>query len=219
MSAEQIRTALTKLDPAQDPHWTKEGEPAVSLVNIFGNGKYSRDEIESAWPGFNRSNAAELSAAGYTPPAPAPAVPPAPPAPPALAAQSAAETPAPIVPAHAVAAPTQAKNEAPSSEAEFKMKALQSELESIEGYIDEANARKAAVIKELDALTVASAANAVGFGDTNAAYLQAQQRALANRGEQLKAVREAGITRKMLDEVIPKGAKIDQALRSRQRQV
>lgn len=68
MSAEKIRHALSKLDPNQDVHWTKEGEPAVNFVNIFSGTKSQREDINRAWPGFARGNALERVKAGYTEP-------------------------------------------------------------------------------------------------------------------------------------------------------
>lgn len=53
---EEIREALTKLDPANDDHWTGEGYPAIDAVNKLVPGTVKRAEITEAAPTFTREN-------------------------------------------------------------------------------------------------------------------------------------------------------------------
>lgn len=98
----KIIDALSKLDPANDNHWTQDGLPRLDTIKILsGDPSLSREAVTAARPDFNReaaqaaATAAQAGAAtpvqGATdaaPPAPAAAAtatetqPPAPPAPP-----------------------------------------------------------------------------------------------------------------------------------------
>ena len=56
----RIRGALEKLDPDNDDHWTKAGDPAMDAVEeILGDKSITRDDVKAADPGFNRTLAAE----------------------------------------------------------------------------------------------------------------------------------------------------------------
>lgn len=59
-----IRTALTKLDPENDEHWTDAGLPAVEAVRqLSGNDDVSRQDIKSLAPKLTREEAAKARTA------------------------------------------------------------------------------------------------------------------------------------------------------------
>lgn len=52
-----ILDALSKLNADNDDHWTAEGSPKVGVVRSFAaDNELTREDIESAAPGFSRSN-------------------------------------------------------------------------------------------------------------------------------------------------------------------
>lgn len=54
----RVGQALTKLDPTNDEHWTKDGKPAIAAVAALANlATVSRADIERAAPGLTRLNA------------------------------------------------------------------------------------------------------------------------------------------------------------------
>ena len=58
----RIRGALEKLDPDNDAHWTKAGDPAMDAIEaILGDKSVTRDDVKAADPGFNRDIAAARS--------------------------------------------------------------------------------------------------------------------------------------------------------------
>jgi hypothetical protein len=62
-TAGATRTALTKLDPKNDGHWTDDGLPAVAAVReIAGVETISRADIVALAPNLNREEAAKLNA-------------------------------------------------------------------------------------------------------------------------------------------------------------
>lgn len=214
MSVEKIREGLMKLNPETDFHWTKEGLPNLSPLNSFSQVKSTRDEVEAAWPGFRRSNAAEMKAQGsptseQTPPAPpVPPVPPVPkeqtppepPATPQTAPLPSAETSDPIVP-----------TEQSKAERE-KLRELKQELER---EIDLRRRDLAEVTARLDQLVEALPQK--GFAEVNAQYNESQAKLREQRAERLKELQDMGVTKKMLDKVFPQPSPIDQALRQRPR--
>lgn len=59
-SADSIKAALAKLDPANDDHWTAAGLPAVGAVKeITGSTTLTRDDIGAAVPDFERPEPTE----------------------------------------------------------------------------------------------------------------------------------------------------------------
>lgn len=50
----RIREALTKLDHANDEHWTNGGKPAIHVVSQIINDNVSRAEIDALAPDFKR---------------------------------------------------------------------------------------------------------------------------------------------------------------------
>jgi len=64
--SEQITTALTKLDPTNDEHWTAQGLPRVETVaELAGLSDLKRSDITEAAPDFTRTNP-QLPANGST---------------------------------------------------------------------------------------------------------------------------------------------------------
>lgn len=57
--SDKIKEALQKLDAGNDNHWTQDGSPRLETVKFNNGGEaVSREEIEDAFPGFNKSTAA-----------------------------------------------------------------------------------------------------------------------------------------------------------------
>lgn len=52
-----IRTALSQLDPANDDHWTADGQPRIEAVNNVLGSAVRRQEIVDAAPDFTRATA------------------------------------------------------------------------------------------------------------------------------------------------------------------
>ncbi len=58
--SEKIKSALAKLDPSNDNHWTAEGFPRLDAVRLLAaDGSLSREAVTNAIPGFARGNAAK----------------------------------------------------------------------------------------------------------------------------------------------------------------
>lgn len=55
--AESLATAIRALDPNNDDHWTRDGQPAVRAVEANRGAETTRAEIDAAAPGFNREAA------------------------------------------------------------------------------------------------------------------------------------------------------------------
>lgn len=55
-----ITKALYALDPDDDAHWTRNGDPAVQAVYVNVDFEVSRNEISAALPGFDRETAKGL---------------------------------------------------------------------------------------------------------------------------------------------------------------
>jgi len=224
MSHEKIRAALTQLKADTDMHWTKDGEPALSFVNVLAKGKFTRDEVSSAWPGFNRGN---MNPEVVAPPAATnPVVPEAPP--PALVVEATAPAaPAPVPPVAKKEAPvppvlpaeTPKAPEAPvESEAEAARKSLTQYIEKMEQVIDEARTRRDEAQAKLDVLLSQMAeSEKESFASVNQRYQASQQAEREARADKLAKLRELGVTQEMLGSVFPKGSPIDAALRNRPR--
>ena len=56
----EILVALQKLDPNEDSHWTTTGKPMLKVVeDVYGRAGITRQDVESAAPGYNRDKALE----------------------------------------------------------------------------------------------------------------------------------------------------------------
>lgn len=207
MSNEKIREALAQLKPDTDMHWTKEGEPALSFVNVLAKGKFSRDEVSAAWPGFSRTNLNPEAQAQASETAPVPPAPPAPPVPPV----------APPVQAAPPAPPAAEKPKAPEVEQD-KRKKLEARIEKLDVAMDKLRKERGEVQEELDEVIREQAQDkSESFSSINEQYQKSQQADREARAEKLKALQELGVTQNMLSAVFPKGAPIDAALRNRPR--
>lgn len=57
---EKLQRAILALDSENDQHWTKDGKPAMTAVEgIYGSTAITRAQVEAAYPGYNRSVAAQ----------------------------------------------------------------------------------------------------------------------------------------------------------------
>lgn len=55
-----IKTALSRLDPENEAHWTSDGLPRVEAVSELVGQPVTRKEITTAWPEFNLTMLEEL---------------------------------------------------------------------------------------------------------------------------------------------------------------
>lgn len=54
----KLQRALSRLDPKNDEHWTRDGKPSVAAVErLYGSADVRRADIEAAAPGLTRLNA------------------------------------------------------------------------------------------------------------------------------------------------------------------
>jgi len=54
----ELKEALQKLDVANENHWTQDGSPRLETVKFLNGGNaVSREDIETAFPGFNKTTA------------------------------------------------------------------------------------------------------------------------------------------------------------------
>jgi hypothetical protein len=57
----KVQAALKKLDPSEDNHWTKAGQPRIEVVaEILGDQSLTREAINEAWPNFDRDSLDEF---------------------------------------------------------------------------------------------------------------------------------------------------------------
>jgi hypothetical protein len=229
--SEKILAALRQLDPANDNHWTAEGQPRIDTVKFMtGDSTLTREAITTALPGFVRARAAEM-----LPPeaaAPAPSAPAAPPAP------TPAPSPAPE-PAQAPQEPAKAPEQAVTGEAHGSQEdtsvgnaeklAVQESFEALFGppqNLQEAQRRLDALLAEQADLArevaeaqatvdrfIEAESKAVGGNSFPAAlsgYLEGQQAIRDMRAARLEAMK--GVR---LSEFLPSKAKIDEAFQVR----
>lgn len=87
-----IEQAISQLDPANDEHYTMDGDPRVDVVSEMVGKSVSRQEITAAAPMYSRAGAAAASSTDVPPPVePAPVAPAPEPAP-----EPESETEAPV---------------------------------------------------------------------------------------------------------------------------
>jgi hypothetical protein len=56
----EVLEAVKQLDPNEDSHWTTTGKPMLKVVeDVFGRAGVTRQDVESAAPGYNRDKALE----------------------------------------------------------------------------------------------------------------------------------------------------------------
>jgi hypothetical protein len=57
----RVQAALKKLDPSEDGHWTKAGQPRIEVVaEALGDQSLTREVINAAWPNFDRDSLDEF---------------------------------------------------------------------------------------------------------------------------------------------------------------
>lgn len=62
---DKIKAALLSLDVTNDNHWTNDGAPRIDSLKItLGNPALTREDVNSAVPGFSRATAANFAATG-----------------------------------------------------------------------------------------------------------------------------------------------------------
>lgn len=228
---EKILAALRQLDPANDNHWTAEGQPRIDTVKLLtGDSTVGREAITAALPGFVRARAAEMLPPEAAAPAPsAPATPPEPPPapnPPPEAAQQPNE--AASGQETAVTGDTNGSQE-DSAGGDEETRAVQEGFEALFGppkNLQEAQRRLDALLAEqadlarevkaaqetVDAFLVeeAKAGGSGSFSEALSGYLERQQAIRDQRAARLEAMK--GVR---LSEFLPTKSKIDEAFKAR----
>ena len=192
----KILEALSKLDVANDNHWTGDGLPRIDTVRMLAsNPGISRDDITKEAPDFSRQNA--------TIPTSAPTV--------IKAVEPAVALP-PNVPAEDVVEQVQKPEDL-----DEQIAVLREKLDEANQYLDKATEYRTKVQNELDDLINLKESSASGQCTMTAiqSYLKSQQGILNDRARRTRALQESGVTIADIQALIPQGAPIDAALRQK----
>lgn len=201
---DKIITALKKLDPTKDEHWTSDGLPRIDVVKeLAGDPSITRDNIVAAAPLYNRSTGFPALGVVTPPVGTAPSAGTAPPAP-----------PAPVVAPPPAPGPKKGDPEALHN-AELAVADAQADIEEMDKWLAEANKERTRRMRVRDAAQVAlDALQPIQTnGDAIQAYLAQQKRNLEARGQQIaKAAafqKEHGFK---LADLLPKRSPLDSAM-------
>lgn len=203
--SKNITDALSKLDPANDNHWTQDGLPRLDTIKILsGDPSLTRELVTGAYPDFNRETARAAAGtaqagAGTTPAAPTEGTPPAPASaatatetqPPAPPAPPESDLPVLNPPAVAEASNEQADLLVRIEEAKVNLSDRQDALQlAKQELVDAQNevARLEAQLKE------SSPTNSSTIMD----YLARQRQNLEDRGARKQLIKESGLDLKQL---------------------
>lgn len=203
--SKNITDALSKLDPANDNHWTQDGLPRLDTIKILaGDPSLTREAVTAAAPDFNRGSAQQAAAwaqqagAGTTPAAPAEPAPQG-----AASGPSASETPPPAPPAPPesdlptlnpppLAEVSDADNlNARIAEAKLQLSDAQDRLQLAKQDLSDAQNK----VSDLEAQLKETS---VGAANPITEYLKSQQRVLEERGAKRQLIRESGLNLKEL---------------------
>lgn len=193
----KILEALSKLDVANDNHWTGDGLPRIDTVRMLAsNPGIGRDDITKEAPDFSRQNAVI--------PASAPTVIKA--VEPAVAATQNVTTEEVVV----------EQVEKPE-DLDEQIAVLREKLDEANQYLNKATEYRAKVQKELDDLINLKESSTGGQCTMTAiqCYLKSQQGILNDRARRARALQESGVTIADIQALIPQGAPIDAALRQK----
>lgn len=200
--SKNITDALSKLDPANDNHWTQDGLPRLDTIKILaGDPGLTREAVTAAAPDFNRASAQQAAAgaqqagAGTTPAAPGQPAPQG-----AASGPSASETQPPAPPESdlptlnppPLAEASDSDNlNARIAEAKLQLSDAQDRLQLAKQELSDAQNKVADLEAQLKDTSV-GAANPI------TEYLKSQQRVLEERGAKRQLIRESGLNLKEL---------------------
>lgn len=208
--SKNITDALSKLDPANENHWTQEGLPRLDTIKILaGDPSLTREAVTAAAPDFNRASAQQAAAgaqqagAGTTPAAPTKHAPQGAASGPSASGPSASETPplAPPAPPESdlptlnpppLAEVSDADNlNARIAEAKLQLSDAQDRLQLAKQDLSDAQNK----VSDLEAQLKETS---VGAANPITEYLKSQQRVLEERGVKRQLIRESGLNLKEL---------------------
>lgn len=205
----RITDALSKLDKANDNHWTSEGLPRIDTVKLLaGNQALTREEITKAAPEFTRDSAGptapqESQSQGSTDPAVVIA--------PAAVTNGAGTDEA--------LPPDPQLDEVVGIDYDTAIALAREALEKAQAVLDEALAAHKVAQTLLD--DKINAKHAAGAGETSMSaiqsYLAGQRRLLDEKADRMRTLNEAGMSVKGLRDLFPQAAPIDQSLAGRNR--
>ena len=192
----KILEALSKLDVANDNHWTGDGLPRIDTVRMLaGNPGIGRDDITKEAPDFSRQNAVI--------PTSAPTV------------IKAVEPVEPV--AQNVGTGDVVEQVVKPEDLDEQIAVLREKLDEANQYLDKATEYRTKVQNELDDLINLKESSAGGQCTMTAiqSYLKSQQGILNERARRTRALQESGVTIADIQALIPQGAPIDAALRQK----
>ena len=193
----KILEALSKLDVANDNHWTGDGLPRIDTVRMLAsNPGIGRDDITKEAPDFSRQNAVI--------PASAPTV-------------IKAVEPAVAAPQNVATEEVDVEQVEKPEDIDEQIAVLREKLEEANQYLSKATECRAKVQNELDDLINLKESSTGGQCTMTAiqCYLKSQQGILNDRARRTRALQESGVTIADIQALIPQGAPIDAALRQK----
>ena len=202
--SKNITDALSKLDPANDNHWTQDGLPRLDTIKILaGDPSLTREAVTAAAPDFTRLTAqaaagAAQAGAGTTPAAPADGGQQG-------AAQAAPPADPPVPPAPPVTEPEVTLTAPPAAEESSESDILKKQLEEAQlNLSDRADALRAAQQALKDAQDEVSVIEekllkiSKTSENPSTEYLKRQQKVLAERGARKALIKDSGLDLKQL---------------------
>lgn len=193
----KILEALSKLDVANDNHWTGDGLPRIDTVRMLAsNPGIGRDDITKEAPDFSRQNAVIPTSAPTVIKAVAPAV---------------------AAPQNVATEEVVGKQVEKPEDLDEQIAVLREKLEEANQYLSKATEYRAKVQNELDDLINLKESSTGGQCTMTAiqCYLKSQQGILNDRARRTRALQESGVTIADIQALIPQGAPIDAALRQK----
>ena len=193
----KILEALSKLDVANDNHWTGDGLPRIDTVRMLAsNPGIGRDDITKEAPDFSRQNAVIPTSAPTVIKAVEPAV---------------------AAPQNVATEEVDVEQVEKPEDIDEQIAVLREKLEEANQYLSKATEYRAKVQNELDDLINLRESSSGGQCTMTAiqSYLKSQQGILNDRARRTRALQESGVTIADIQALIPQGAPIDAALRQK----
>lgn len=187
----RILDALSKLDVANDNHWTAEGMPRIETVCMLaGDQSITREKITTEAPQFCRANATIPEADQ-----------------PAQVAQ--------VTPSQA----GQAQADVTLSDIDQAIAEKEAQIADLKQGIEKAQEALSGYIQELDAL-IDSKVESQGSQCTMTAvqaYLAGQRKELEDRARRNQILKEQGVTIQDIKSLLPQTSPLDQAIASKKK--